>query len=384
MVSLKTPDSPVEKKRLDFETIEEYVKYLELRVEYQTMKENMEKIRRQLKRGDSPKEALAEEAEGEGGDGGIAEADVTEVSEDESFSFLKGHQDSKNPGKLIVGNQRFTSVRTKETKNGFSYYYQCALKAESKRDKDREACKASLIVETNEEGSDISLRTIPRESEHSHVCEESQKIKWEIIADIQESFSKDETIQLSLIRKKTMLKFQVKYRSQPELWQEVLLLLPSDQNIDKQLRKMRLKNQGKVPKSREDIDIDTIVENLKNWKSENVMVLDSDQMWLDEEFQKKVKDQEGFDTIPERVLLFTTPLLLTQLANSPKWSQVKPLSPPPDHTKCYLNAKSSLIPDIGSHSCLKWPLEEIDNLIFEHLTYSTILIPNWTFFHGNY
>ena len=29
------------------------------------------------------------------------------------------------------------------------------------------------------------------------------------------------------------------------------------------------------------------------------------------------------------------------------------------------------------HSCLKWPLEEIYNLIFEHLTYSAISVPNW-------
>ena len=332
MVSLKTPDSPVEKKRPDFETVEEYIKYLELRVEYQTMKESIEKIRKQLKSGDQ-KETRVEEAEGdeaEGAEEAEGDADITENSEDETFSFLKGHEDSKNPGKLVVGKQRFTSVRTKKTENGFSYNYQCAVKAESKRDKGRETCKASLIVETNEDGSDISLRTIPRESEHSHVCEESQKIKWEIISDIQECFSKDETVQPSLVRKKTILKFQVKYRSEPDLWQEVLLLLPSDQNIDKQLRKMRLKRQGKVPKTREDIDIATIIENLKSWKGENVMVLDSDEMWQDETFRNIFKDEEGFDTTPERVLLFTTPLLLTQLANSPKWSQVnRPLSPSP-------------------------------------------------------
>ena len=29
------------------------------------------------------------------------------------------------------------------------------------------------------------------------------------------------------------------------------------------------------------------------------------------------------------------------------------------------------------HSCLKWPLEEIYNLIFENLTYSAILVPYW-------
>jgi len=32
---------------------------------------------------------------------------------------------------------------------------------------------------------------------------------------------------------------------------------------------------------------------------------------------------------------------------------------------------------IRLHSCLKWPLEEIYNLIFEHLTYSAISVPNW-------
>ena len=165
MVSLKTPDSPVEKKRPDFETVEEYIKYLELRVEYQTMKESIEKIRKQLKSGDQ-KETRVEEAEGdeaEGDEEAEGDADITENSEDETFSFLKGHKDSKNPGKLVVGKQRFTSVRTKKTENGFSYNYQCAVKAESKRDKGRETCKASLIVETNEDGSDISLRTIPRE-----------------------------------------------------------------------------------------------------------------------------------------------------------------------------------------------------------------------------
>ena len=29
------------------------------------------------------------------------------------------------------------------------------------------------------------------------------------------------------------------------------------------------------------------------------------------------------------------------------------------------------------HSCLIWPLEEIYNLIFEHFTYSAILVPKW-------
>ena len=39
--------------------------------------------------------------------------------------------------------------------------------------------------------------------------------------------------------------------------------------------------------------------------------------------------------------------------------------------------KPSLIIAMHWHSCFKWPLEEIYNLIFERLTYSAILVPNW-------
>ena len=326
MVSLKTPDSPAERNRLDFKTIEEYVEYLELKVEYQTMKDRTEKIRRQLKKGDPPTKTVetfaetpAEEIE-EGEQGEVA--DATEVEEDESYTFLKGHQDSKNPGKLIVGIQRFTSARTKETENGFRYFYQCALKAESKGKKGGELCKASLAVDTNEEGGEVSLSKIPRESDHNHRCEKSQAIRWQIMAEITECFSSNETVLPSIVRKKTILKYKVKYRSEPELWQEILLLLPSDENIDKRLREIRLKHQGKLPKSKEEIDVATILENLKNWGGENVLVLDSDQMWLEEEFRDIFKDEEGFDSTPARVILFSSPLLLTQLANSSKWSQV--------------------------------------------------------------
>ena len=46
---------------------------------------------------------------------------------------------------------------------------------------------------------------------------------------------------------------------------------------------------------------------------------------------------------------------------------------------CWVFAKRSTISDNQAllHSCLKWPLGEIYNLIFEHLTYSAILVPNW-------
>ena len=43
-----------------------------------------------------------------------------------------------------------------------------------------------------------------------------------------------------------------------------------------------------------------------------------------------------------------------------------------------LKSKLSSELKMKQHSCLKWPLEEIYNLIFEHLTYSAIWVPNGT------
>ena len=54
-------------------------------------------------------------------------ADVTEVEEGESFSFLKGHQDAKNPGKLIIGNQRYLSVSAVSLVKTFPYWYTCEI-----------------------------------------------------------------------------------------------------------------------------------------------------------------------------------------------------------------------------------------------------------------
>ena len=155
MASLKTFDSPVEKKRIDFATMGEYINYLELKVEYQSMKQKMEKIKAKLKGTTQTDENPAEETGQVGGQEEEEEeenaADVTEVEEDESFSFLKGHQDAKNPGKLEIGNQRYLSVKTGKIENGFVYNYFCAQRKAYKGGK---VCRATLTVETNEDGSD--------------------------------------------------------------------------------------------------------------------------------------------------------------------------------------------------------------------------------------
>ena len=131
----------------------EYINYLELKVEYQSMKQKMEKIKAKLKGTTQTDKNPAEETGQVGGQEEEEEeeenaADVTEVEEDESFSFLKGHQDAKNPGKLVIGNQRYLSVKTGKIENGFVYIYFWQADTGGK------VCRATLTVETNEDGSD--------------------------------------------------------------------------------------------------------------------------------------------------------------------------------------------------------------------------------------
>ena len=115
----------------------------------------MEKIKAKLKGTTQTDKNPAEETGQVGGQEEEEEeenaADVTEVEEDESFSFLKGHQDAKNPGKLVIGNQRYLSVKTGKIENGFVYNYFCAQRKAYKGGK---VCRATLTVETNEDGSD--------------------------------------------------------------------------------------------------------------------------------------------------------------------------------------------------------------------------------------
>ena len=95
----------------------------------------MEKIKAKLKGTTQTDKNPAEETGQVGGQEEEEEeenaADVTKVEEDELFSFLKGHQDAKNPGKLVIGNVRYLSVKTGKIENGFVYNYFFAQRAKS-------------------------------------------------------------------------------------------------------------------------------------------------------------------------------------------------------------------------------------------------------------
>ena len=77
------------------------------------------------------------------------------------------------------------------------------------------------------------------------------------------------------------------YRTKPDIWHQIQSLLPSDDSIDRRLRELRNNLIGNVPKTRDSLDIKNLLENLQEFGSDNIEVLDSLKMWQDEEFRKK-------------------------------------------------------------------------------------------------
>ena len=88
-----------------------------------------------------------------------------------------------------------------------------------------------------------------------------------------------------------------------------------------------MRSLGKLPRSREDLNIENLLENMGESGGGNIKVLDSAKLWREEDFRAIFRDVDGFadDVAPDRVVVFTTDALLSQLALSAKWSQVKNL-----------------------------------------------------------
>ena len=100
--------------------------------------------------------------------------------------------------------------------------------------------------------------------------------------------------------------------------------------MSKRVRRVRSQRFGKVPKNREELDLKSLMDRLEAEGGENVVILDSNDMWENEDFRKEFEEDELFqdDEKPKRTVLFSTSELLNQLAASSKWSQViKDFSP---------------------------------------------------------
>ena len=108
MVSLKTPPVPSPMSRADLSSVEAYIKYLELQIEYGRMKEAIKRMEEEGEKVTETGVDAAEETIVEDVRGGEEAVEEEEEENGVETMFLKGHTNAQNPGKLVIGSkQRF-------------------------------------------------------------------------------------------------------------------------------------------------------------------------------------------------------------------------------------------------------------------------------------
>ena len=289
MVSLKTPESP-RLTRQDFASVAAYIQHLEMLVELDQMRRALNKDNRETRNLvnnlDNEIEVEPEEQLGDVGEGvqDEVEEDVEDQVEENVFTLHKGWESSKNPGKLVVGEkQQFTCHYAKKKETRTYFYYNCVKKYENKRQKEL-MCKASCVLIQDEDGN-LQLEKTPKLEDHTHPCDVARVIKWKMMEEMHTEFLQDLTVMPSKIRKKVFLKYRVRYAADPDTWKNVIALMPPDHAIDKRLRELRLKSLGKIPTNANDIEVESLLKNLREWGGENVSILDSKKMWQDGGFR---------------------------------------------------------------------------------------------------
>ena len=129
------------------------------------------------------------------------------------IKFIKGNKGSKNPGKLILGNkQQFICNKQIKVGERKICFYICSRKHEGRGKGKGATCNAKLSLEMNEVGEEVDILTIPKLTDHNHVCDEARIVKWLLLAEMENEMLKDVLQKASSVRKRVIVAYQQKYK----------------------------------------------------------------------------------------------------------------------------------------------------------------------------
>ena len=74
---------------------------------------------------------------------------------------------------------------------------------------------------------------MPKLTDHNHVCDAGRVVKWLLYEELDKEFLQNIMAKPSEVRKKVCCHFKEKYSDQPEVWNQVVALLPADHHIDR-------------------------------------------------------------------------------------------------------------------------------------------------------
>ena len=164
-----------------------------------------------------------------------------------SVEWLKGNNvlNSENPGKLIINSTaKFIYNKT----CGDIIHFHCSCKKSHK-------CKAKAkVVKVDGEGDKIRYEvvSVDKIEKHSHIPSRGKLLAEKMINEMEvecaKEVSKKTRVVASEIRKSVQRKYKIQYEGRSPVddtvWNECVMELPDDANIDRNLNKLKSKLQG--------------------------------------------------------------------------------------------------------------------------------------------
>ena len=224
------------------------------------------------------------------------------------FEIVAGNKvkNLDNPGKLIVElKEKFLFNR----KIGNNLHYHCA-----KKESLRCAMKAKVV-------DDDGIFTLVELGEnHNHEDMEGPIVAEKIQREMKEEYTKDFRKTPGEINQQVMNKYKLRFDGKA-VWRTILEYLPSDAVLNKNLRRHKAESVGNIPRGRDALDLQKVLEGMLSAGGDRVKYLDSNELWEnDADFKAGLQDIIGGGEAPERVLLMTTEPLFHLLGESKKIS----------------------------------------------------------------
>ena len=268
--------------------------------EGQSARDEIARLRRELQ------EALARGRERE-------EMEVDERYEEANglginFEIVAGNKvkNLDNPGKLVVDlKEKFLFNR----KIGNNLHFHCSKK---------ETLKCGMKAKVVDDEGVFTL--VELGENHNHEDMEGPIVAEKIQREMKEEYAKDFRKTPGEINQQVMNKYKLKFDGQ-SVWRTIVEYLPSDAVLNKNLRRHKSESIGNIPRGRNALDLQKVLEGMLSAGGDRVKYLDSNELLENHEgFKADFQDFLGGGEVPDRVLLMTTDPLFHLLGESKKIS----------------------------------------------------------------
>ena len=101
------------------------------------------------------------------------------------------------------------------------------------------------------------------------------------------------------------MKYSGKGPAKDRIWSLIVEYLPDDHVLHRALNRHKQECLGNIPRGRDGLDIQKILEGLLAEGGDKVKYLDSNEMWKDDNFRNKFSALINLPDVPEQVLLMT-------------------------------------------------------------------------------